>query len=77
MIVAQGSRVALLGVLVGVVAAVALTQVLESLLFGVTPLHVPTFAITAGLMIGVALLASYLPARRASSVDPVQALRGQ
>jgi predicted permease len=77
MIVAQGSRVALLGVLVGVIAAVALTQVLESLLFGVTPLHVPTFAITAGLMIGVALLASYLPARRASSVDPVQALRGQ
>ncbi|MQA92555.1 MAG: FtsX-like permease family protein [Gemmatimonas sp.] len=77
MIVAQGSRVTLLGVLIGAIAAVALTRVLESLLFGVAAVHVPTFAITAGLMLGVALLASYLPARRASSVDPVQALRSQ
>jgi ABC-type antimicrobial peptide transport system permease subunit len=74
-VVAQGARVVLLGVLLGGLAAAALTRALESLLFGVPTVHVPTYAMTAGLMIGVALLASYLPARRASAVDPMTALR--
>ncbi len=74
-IVAQGTRVVLLGVLVGGTAAAVLTRALESLLFEVPAVHVPTYAMTAGLMIGVALLASYVPARRASAVDPMRALR--
>jgi ABC-type antimicrobial peptide transport system permease subunit len=74
-VMTQGGQMVFLGVLLGSLAAFALTRVLEGLLFGVAPLHLPTFAITAGLMMGVALLASYLPARRASTVDPVEALR--
>ncbi|MGE0157815.1 MAG: ABC transporter permease [Gemmatimonadales bacterium] len=74
-IVAQGARVVVLGVLLGGVAAAALTRALDSLLFGVPAVHVPTYAMTAALMIAVALLASYLPARRASAVDPMTALR--
>jgi putative ABC transport system permease protein len=76
-IVAQGARVVFVGVLLGVIASVALARVLESFLFGVAPVHVPTYAMTAGLMLGVALLASYLPARRASLVDPMRALRAE
>ena len=76
-VVAQGTRVVLLGVLLGGVAAAGLTRALESLLFGVPAVHVPTYVTTAGLMIGVALLASYVPARRASAVDPMTALRAE
>jgi ABC-type lipoprotein release transport system permease subunit len=61
----------------GVVAAVGLTRFIESLLFGVEPLDVLTFTGVSVVMIGVALLASYLPARRASRVDPVEALRAE
>jgi putative ABC transport system permease protein len=67
--------VALAGVVLGVIVSAALAGVLDSLLFDVSPLHVPTYAMTAGLMLGVALVASYVPARRASSVDPMRALR--
>lgn len=77
MVVMQGSRVTLIGVAVGIAAALGLTSLLESLLFGVKPLDVMTFAAMSLLMVGVALLASYLPARRASAVDPIQALRGE
>ena len=77
MVVAQGSRVTLIGVALGVLASVGLTGLLESFLFGVEPLDVATFAAMSSLMVAVALVASYLPARRASSVDPVQALRGE
>jgi ABC-type antimicrobial peptide transport system permease subunit len=75
MVVLQGGRVAVLGVVLGAVIALAATRLLESLLFGVKPLDPPTFAAVAGLMLAVALIASYLPAARASSVDPIQALR--
>ena len=75
MVVAQGGRVAAMGVIVGLFAAIWTTRVLESLLFGVTALHVPTFVTMSGLILAVAGLASYIPARRASSVDPIQALR--
>ncbi|MDQ3071169.1 MAG: ABC transporter permease [Acidobacteriota bacterium] len=76
MVVIQGGKVTLIGVVLGVCAALALTSVLESLLFGVKALDAATFVAMSALMLGVAFLASYLPARRASSVDPIDALRG-
>lgn len=77
MVVAEGSRVTLIGVVLGIVAALGLTSLLESLLFGVKPLDIPTFVGMSALMMGVAFLASYLPARRASGVNPIEALRGE
>ena len=77
LVVAPGGRVALTGVAVGVLASLGLTLYVKSLLFGVESLDVPTFAGVALLMLAVALLASYLPARRASRVDPVVALRAE
>jgi len=75
MVVLQGARVTLAGVGFGLVAAFGFTRVLDSLLFGVGTLDVLTFAATAGVMVVVALLASYIPARRASLVDPMLSLR--
>jgi ABC-type antimicrobial peptide transport system permease subunit len=75
MVVLQGARITGLGVVIGLAAAWLLTGFLESLLFGVGSLDVPTFAAMAAVMLAVALLASYLPARRASLVDPMRALR--
>jgi predicted permease len=77
MVVVQGGRVALMGVIIGVVAALFLTRVLSSLLFGVAAIDASTFIAMSSLMMGVALLASYIPARRASSVDPTVALRAE
>ena len=77
MVVLQGSQVTLIGVGLGVAAALWLTGLLESLLFGVKPLDIVTFTAMSALMVVVALVASYLPARRASAVDPIQALRGE
>ena len=74
MVVAQGGRVALTGVGVGLLAALGVTRVLERALFGVEAVDVPTFAGMSLVMLAVALLASYLPARRASSVDPIRSL---
>ena len=56
-------------------AASGLTRLMSSLLFGVTALDPVTYAAVSALLIAAALLASYLPARRAIAVDPVQALR--
>jgi len=75
MIVLQGARVTLVGVLVGVGGALAATRVLGTLLFGVQAIDAATFAGMSALMLAVALLASYLPARHASAVDPMRALR--
>jgi putative ABC transport system permease protein len=77
MFVWQGGRVALTGIVVGMLAAVGLTTYLQTLLFNVGRLDVPAFAATAAVMLAVALLASYIPARRASRVDPVVALRAE
>ncbi len=63
------------GVAVGLGAAVALTRLMSALLFGISPVDPLTFAAVGAVLGTVALLASYLPARRASSVDPIQALR--
>ena len=75
MFVWQGGQVALLGVVVGVVAAIGLTKYIQTLLFDIGRLDVTAFAGMSSVMIAVALLASYIPARRASRVDPVIALR--
>lgn len=75
MVVLQGGRVALIGVAVGVVTALVVTRFLESQLYGIRAIDATTFAGMSTLMLLVALLASYIPARRASAVDPMRSLR--
>jgi len=77
MFIWQGARVTLLGVAAGVLAAVVLTKYVQTLLYGVERLDVTAFAGMSAVMLGVALIASYIPARRASRVDPLVALRGE
>lgn len=75
LVLAHGFRFALFGVLVGLAGALLLTGVLASLLFGVSPTDPGTFAVVTMLLGLVAFLASYMPARRATKVDPMVALR--
>jgi len=77
MFVWQGARVALLGVVLGALAAMALTRYIQTLLFGVGSLDAMAFAGMSAVMLVVALVASYIPARRASQVDPLVALRSE
>jgi ABC-type antimicrobial peptide transport system permease subunit len=64
-----------LGMVVGLIAAAALARTLRSMLFGVSPGDPASFVITVALLGGVALAAGYIPARRATRVDPLEALR--
>jgi putative ABC transport system permease protein len=75
MILSQGLRTILIGVVIGIVGSLALTRTVESLLFGVTATDPLTFAGVTLLLVGTALLACYIPARRAMQVDPMVALR--
>jgi putative ABC transport system permease protein len=75
MVLRQGGLVVLAGIGVGLVGAFALTRTLRGMLFGVSPTDFGSYAVLTGLMLMVALLALYLPARRASRVDPLEALR--
>jgi putative ABC transport system permease protein len=75
MILGQGLRMVLIGILIGLAASLALTRVIQSLLFGVTVTDPLTFAAVVLLLISAALLACYIPARRATKVDPMVVLR--
>jgi len=75
MVVGEGLRPALVGVAIGIAVASRLTGVLSSLLFGVKPTDPFTFGAVSLILIGVALLGCYIPARRAARVDPLLSLR--
>jgi predicted permease len=75
MVVRQGMMLALTGIFIGIAAALGLTRLMASLLYGVAPRDPLAITSVALLLIGVALAATYLPARRASRVDPVVSLR--
>jgi ABC-type antimicrobial peptide transport system permease subunit len=77
MFVRQGLWLAGIGATLGLVAATGLTRLMSSLLFGVTALDPVTYISVSALLIAVSVLASYLPARRAITLDPVQALRAE
>ncbi|HKT10887.1 MAG TPA: FtsX-like permease family protein, partial [Terriglobia bacterium] len=75
MVVGQGLKLALIGVAIGVACALPLTRFLSSLLYGITPTDPLTFIAVSLILIAVATLACYIPARRAAKVDPMVALR--
>jgi putative ABC transport system permease protein len=75
LVVRQGMVLTLIGVVVGLGGAVALTRVMSTLLFGVTEKDPITFGVVAALLIAVAFIACFVPARRATKVDPLVALR--
>jgi putative ABC transport system permease protein len=77
MVLGQGMRTILMGVAIGIGGSFALTLAVGSLLFGVTATDPVTFAAVTLLLVAVALLACYPPARRATKVDPVVALRDE
>ena len=75
LIIRQGMGLVLIGLAIGAAGALALTRVMSSLLFGVKPTDPLTFASVSALLAAVAFAASYIPARRATRVDPMVALR--
>ena len=75
LVVGQGARLALAGVMIGTAGALALTRSLSSMLYGVKPTDPLTFVLVSLLLMAVALFASYIPARRATKVHPMVALR--
>jgi putative ABC transport system permease protein len=77
MIVSHGVKLAAAGIAIGIAAAIPVSRVMRSMLFGVAPTDVPTFAAAIAALAVVAAAASYIPARRATRVDPIAALRAE
>ena len=77
LVVAQGTKVVLVGVVVGVAVALASTRFLRAMLYDVKPVDPVVFVAMSITMVAVGMLASYMPARRASRVDPTEALRSE
>jgi ABC-type antimicrobial peptide transport system permease subunit len=75
LVVGQGLMLTLIGVVIGLITAFILTRLMSSLLYDVSATDPATFAIVSSLLIVVALLACWIPARRATQVDPLVALR--
>jgi putative ABC transport system permease protein len=75
LVLRQGLRTTTIGIVIGLAGALALTRYLQSLMFGVSPSDPAVFASVTALLFSVALLACYVPARRATRVDPMVALR--
>ena len=75
LILAQGARIALIGVAAGLVGALALTRLMASLLYGVSPRDWATFSVVPWIVLAMILAGCYVPARRAARLDPVKALR--
>ena len=75
LIISHGMILVAIGVALGLAASIAISRLIATLLFGITPTNAPTFALAAAGLLLVALLACYLPARRATKVDPLVALR--
>jgi len=74
-VLVQGGRFAAIGIAIGIVLAAGLAQLLKGLLLGVSPFDPITYSAVAGLLIAICLVASFVPARRATTVDPLIALR--
>jgi putative ABC transport system permease protein len=77
LVVRQGLTVTLAGLAIGLLASVVVTRRMQSLLFGITPLDIPSFIFMPLILIGVAVLACVVPARRAAATDPATTLRSE
>jgi ABC-type antimicrobial peptide transport system permease subunit len=75
LVLRHGTVLTLIGIVIGVAASLWLTRLLTGLLYGVTPTDPASFAGVVALLLGIALVASYVPARRAMRVDPMTVLR--
>jgi putative ABC transport system permease protein len=73
----HGLALSAVGLAAGLIAAVALGRAMSSLLFGISPLDPAAFVAALGVMLGAAALASYLPARRAATIDPMETLKAE
>jgi putative ABC transport system permease protein len=77
MVIGYGSRLAVAGIVIGLAGSFALTRLISTMLFGITPTDPLTFGVVSAVLLGIGILASWLPARRATRIDPIVALRSE
>jgi ABC-type antimicrobial peptide transport system permease subunit len=77
LVLKEGQRLVAAGVVIGLIAAAALTRFISNLLYEVRPMDPPTLAVVVGTLVLVTLAACYVPARRASKLDPASALKAE